>query len=277
MYRKSFIKYYTDNNFSFDEAKSEVDFVLEMLFNFTSKDFFLGKSLEKWQIDKIEKIIKQRVNTRKPIQQIIGSAFFYGRRFFVNEYTLIPRPETEILVSEVLKILEDINNPKILDIGTGTGCIPITLEIENNNLNAHSVDVSKEAIEMAEKNALLHNVYEKIKFIESDLFSKIKEKYNVIVSNPPYIPIKEKDSLQYEVKNYDPSLALFAKDEDGIDYYKKIIADAHKYLLEDGFLCFEIGQNQGKLVTDLLKNNDYKNIKIIKDLNSLDRIVISQK
>ena len=277
MYRKSFIKYYTDNNFSFDEAKSEVDFVLEMLFNFTSKDFFLGKSLEKWQIDKIEKIIKERVNKRKPIQQIIGSAFFYGRRFFVNEYTLIPRPETEILVSEVLKILEDINNPKILDIGTGTGCIPITLEIENNNLNAHSVDVSKEAIEMAEKNALLHNVYEKIKFIESDLFSKIKEKYNVIVSNPPYIPIKEKDSLQYEVKNYDPSLALFAKDEDGIDYYKKIIADAHKYLLEDGFLCFEIGQNQGKLVTDLLKNNDYKNIKIIKDLNSLDRIVISQK
>ena len=151
------------------------------------------------------------------------------------------------------------------------------MEIENNNLNAHSVDVSKEAIEMAEKNALLHNVYEKIKFIESDLFSKIKEKYNVIVSNPPYIPIKEKDSLQYEVKNYDPSLALFAKDEDGIEYYKKIIADAHKYLLEDGFLCFEIGQNQGKLVTDLLKNNDYKNIKIIKDLNSLDRIVISQK
>ena len=277
MYRKSFIKYYTDNNFSFDEAKSEVDFVIEMLFNFTSKDFFLGKSLEKWQIDKIEKIIKERVNKRKPIQQIIGSAFFYGRRFFVNEYTLIPRPETEILVSEVLKILEDINNPKILDIGAGTGCIPITLAIENNNLNAHSVDVSKEAIEMAEKNALLHNVYEKIKFIESDLFSKIKEKYNVIVSNPPYIPIKEKDSLQYEVKNYDPSLALFAKDEDGIEYYKKIIADAHKYLLEDGFLCFEIGQNQGKLVTDLLKNNDYKNIKIIKDLNSLDRIVISQK
>ncbi len=277
MYRKSFIKYYTDNNFSFDEAKSEVDFVIEMLFNFTSKDFFLGKSLEKWQIDKIEKIIKERVNKRKPIQQIIGSAFFYGRRFFVNEYTLIPRPETEILVSEVLKILKDINNPKILDIGAGTGCIPITLAIENNNLNAHSVDVSKEAIEMAEKNALLHNVYEKIKFIESDLFSKIKEKYNVIVSNPPYIPIKEKDSLQYEVKNYDPSLALFAKDEDGIEYYKKIIADAHKYLLEDGFLCFEIGQNQGKLVTDLLKNNDYKNIKIIKDLNSLDRIVISQK
>lgn len=277
MYRKSFIKYYTDNNFSFDEAKSEVDFILQMLFNFTSKDFFLGKSLEKWQIDKIEKIIKERVNTRRPIQQIIGSAFFYGRRFFVNEYTLIPRPETEILVSEVLKIIEDINNPKILDIGSGTGCIPITLVLENNRILTHSVDISKEAIEIAEKNALFHNVYEKIRFIESDLFSKIKEKYNVIVSNPPYIPIKDKDSLQYEVKNYDPSLALFAKDEEGIEYYKKIIADAHKYLLEDGFLCFEIGQNQGGLVSELLKDNGYRNIKIIKDLNSLDRVIISQK
>lgn len=277
MYRKSFIKYYTDNNFLFDEAKSEVDFIIQMLFNFTSKDFILGRSLEQWQIDKIEKIIKERVNSRRPIQQIIGSAFFYGRRFFVNEYTLIPRPETEILVSEVLKIIEDINNPKILDIGTGTGCIPITLAIENKNINAHSVDISKEAIEMAEKNALLHNVYEKIKFIESDLFSKIKEKYNVIVSNPPYIPIKDKDSLQYEVKNYDPSLALFAKDEEGIEYYQKIITNANKYIFDDGFLCFEIGQNQGKLVSDLLKDNGYRNIKIVKDLNSLDRVIVSQK
>ncbi len=277
MYRKSFIKYYTDNNFLFDEAKSEVDFIIQMLFNFTSKDFILGRSLEQWQIDKIEKIIKERVNSRRPIQQIIGSAFFYGRRFFVNEYTLIPRPETEILVSEVLKIIEDINNPKILDIGTGTGCIPITLAIENKNINAHSVDISKEAIEMAEKNALLHNVYEKIKFIESDLFSKIKEKYNVIVSNPPYIPIKDKDSLQYEVKNYDPSLALFANDEEGIEYYQKIITNANKYIFDDGFLCFEIGQNQGKLVSDLLKDNGYRNIKIVKDLNSLDRVIVSQK
>ena len=277
MYRKSFIKYYKDNNFLFDEAKSEVDFIIQMLFNFTSKDFILGRSLEQWQIDKIEKIIKERVNSRRPIQQIIGSAFFYGRRFFVNEYTLIPRPETEILVSEVLKIIEDINNPKILDIGTGTGCIPITLAIENKNINAHSVDISKEAIEMAEKNALLHNVYEKIKFIESDLFSKIKEKYNVIVSNPPYIPIKDKDSLQYEVKNYDPSLALFANDEEGIEYYQKIITNANKYIFDDGFLCFEIGQNQGKLVSDLLKDNGYRNIKIVKDLNSLDRVIVSQK
>ena len=161
MYRKVFINTYLKNGFSFDEAKSEVDFALETLFNFTYKDFMLGKVLESWQITKLEKVIDERTKTHRPIQQIIGQAYFYGRRFFVDEYTLIPRPETELLVDKVLEISKEISNPKILDIGTGSGCIPLTLILQNKDITAHAVDISSEAIETAKKNALFHNVLNK--------------------------------------------------------------------------------------------------------------------
>lgn len=278
MYRKSFIKLYTDNNFSFDEARNEVDFILDVEFGYTSKDFILGKILENGQISKVEKIINERVKTGRPIQQILGRAYFCGRKFFVNENTLIPRPETEILVDEVLKLTFPFNNEiKILDIGTGSGCIPVSLVLGNRNINVHAVDISSLAIETAKKNALFHNVYQNIKFYESDLFENVHEKFDVIVSNPPYIPIKDRDSLQPEVKDYDPDLALFAYDEDGIDFYKRIILSAENYLLPNGYICFELGVKQCKLVSDILKHSNYKNIRAIKDLNSIERIIISQK
>lgn len=277
MYRKSLINIYLENNFSFEEAKSEVDFVLEILFDYTYKDFLVGKKLDEMQKQKAEKIIRERVNTHRPIQQILGQAFFYNRRFLVNEFTLIPRPETEILVQETLKIAQTVNNPKILDIGTGSGCIPITLVMENKNITAHSVDISKEALELAEKNALFHNILDNIKFFHSDLFSNVDEKYNIIVSNPPYIPIKDKEKLQIEVKNFDPELALFAYDENGIEIYEKIIKSAGDYLYDNGYILFEIGINQSELLKNLLQLNKYKNIRIIKDFNNIDRIVIAQK
>ena len=223
MYRKIFIDKYLKNGFSFDEAKVEVDFALEVLFNYTYKDFMLGKTIEKWQLAKYDKVLNERLSTHRPLQQIIGQAFFYGRKFFVNEYTLIPRPETELLVAETLKIAQEFDNPKILDIGTGTGCIPITLVLENGSISADSVDISLEAIETAEKNALLHNIYEKVKFTQSNIFENVTDKYNIIVSNPPYIPLKDKESLQIEVRDYDPPSALFTSDEHGVEFYKKII------------------------------------------------------
>ena len=116
----------------------------------------LDKTLENWQVSKMFKVIEERVSTRRPIQQIIGQAFFYGRKFFVNEYTLVPRPETELLVSTALKLLEDFEQPRVLDIGTGTGCIPLTLAMENEHLIADSVDISQEALETANKNAYHH-------------------------------------------------------------------------------------------------------------------------
>lgn len=277
MYRKVFINTYLKNGFSFDEAKSEVDFGLETLFNFTYKDFMLGKALESWQITKLEKVIDERTKTHRPIQQIIGQAYFYGRRFFVDEYTLIPRPETELLVDKVLEISKEISNPKILDIGTGSGCIPLTLILQNKDITAHAVDISSEALETAKRNALFHNVLNNISFFKSDLFSNVDEKYDIIVSNPPYIPLKEKENLQIEVKNYDPESALFTKDDLGIEFYDKIVTKAKDYLLPNGFLAFELGINQSALVSDLLQKNNFSSIQIFKDYNSIDRVIISQK
>lgn len=277
MYRKVFINEYLKRNFSFDDAKSEVDFALETLFNFTYKDFMLGKALESWQIIKLEKVIEERTKTHRPIQQIVGQAYFYGRRFFVDEYTLIPRPETELLVNKVLEISKEIEKPKILDIGTGSGCIPLTLILENQQIIAHAVDISSEALETAKRNALFHNVLNNISFFKSDLFENVTEKYDIIVSNPPYIPLKDKESLQIEVKNYDPELALFTKDGFGIEFYDKIVTKAKDYLLPDGYLAFELGINQASLVSDLLQKHNFSSIEIYKDYNSIERVIICKK
>lgn len=276
MYRKSFIDIYLKNGFDFDEAKNEVDFALDTLFNYTYKDFMLGKTLEAWQLAKFSNVIQERVTTHKPIQQIIGQAFFYGRRFFVNEHTLVPRPETELLVSSVLELVKNIENPKILDIGTGTGCIPLTLVMENQSITVDSVDISLEAIETAKKNALFHNVFGKANFYKSDLFENVNDEYNLIVSNPPYIPLKDKDSLQVEVRYFDPPTALFASDDDGIEFYEKIIPEARNYLLPNGYLAFELGINQYKLVEKMLRSNNYEDIKVIKDYNSIERIITAK-
>lgn len=277
MYRKAFIDLYLKNGFDFEEAKNEVDFALETLFNYTYKDFMLGKTLEDWQISKFEKVLEERVTTHRPIQQIIGQAFFYGRRFFVNEHTLIPRPETEILVSNVLELSKNIENPKILDIGTGTGCIPITLMLENPDIIADTVDISAGAIEIARKNALFHNVLNNFRIIKSDLFENVKEKYDIIVSNPPYIPLKDKENLQIEVRDFDPPSALFTKDEEGLEYYKRITEKAQDFLNNNGFLAFEVGQNQVDKVVKLINDNHFKVVKIEKDINNIERVIIAQK
>lgn len=277
MYRKIFIDKYLKNKFDFEEAVSEVDFALETLFNFTYKDFMLGKKLEKWQLAKITSVIDERVSTRRPIQQIIGQANFCSFHFFVNASTLIPRPETEILVEEALKIAKENNLTKVLDIGTGSGCIPISMVLKDKNITAHAVDISKDALETAKRNALLHNVYEKIKFYQSDVFDEVEEKFDIIISNPPYIPLKDKDTLQIEVKDYDPPSALFTNDDDGIEFYEEIISNAKAFLLPNGYLIFELGKGQHEKVSALLKMYGFRGIKIIKDLNSIERVIFSQK
>lgn len=277
MYRNTFINKYLKNGYTFEDAKNEIDFATDVLFNYEYKDFVLGKTLKPWQLEKLEKIFNERIQTHRPIQQLVGHAYFYGRKFLVDENTLIPRPETELLIQTVLGLAKEIENPKILDIGSGTGCIPLTLVMENNNISVDSVDISEKAIETAKKNALFHNVFENVRFIKSDLFENIEGKYNIIVSNPPYIPLKDKESLQVEVRNFDPALALFTKDELGVEFYQKIINQAHNYLFPDGYIAFELGINQDKIVEKMLKDNNFKQIKILNDLNSVPRIITAQK
>ena len=276
MYRKQFIDIYLKNNFDFEEAKSEIDFALEILFNYKYKDFLIGKKLENWQRDKFKKIVEERTSTRRPIQQIIGQAYFYGKNFFVNEYTLIPRPETELLVNEALTLIKEIINPTILDIGTGSGCIPITIALEHSTAMIDSVDISQEALNIAAKNKLFHQIFNRINFIKSDLFENINNKYDLIVSNPPYIPLKDKNTLQIEVKNFEPANALFTNDELGVSFYKDIIDNAKNYLKDNGFILFEIGINQSDLIKKYLADKYFKNIKVIKDFNNIERIISAQ-
>ena len=272
-----FIQQYLEKGFDIYEAKSEIYFAIDTLFGYREKDFILGKKLSEEQINKLQKIVNERLDTRRPIQQIIGSAYFYGRKFIVNEHTLIPRPETEILIKEVLELAKTNKIMKILDIGTGSGCIPITLALENDKITAHSVDISENALKIAKQNANFYKVINRIKFFKSNIFENINDKYNIIVSNPPYIPICDKEGLQSEVRDFEPSIALFANDKNGIEFYEKIINSANEFLLPNGYICFELGENQDEIVKKLFKNANYNNIKSIKDLNQKDRIIIGKK
>lgn len=190
-------------------------------------------------------------------------------RFFVNDNVLIPREDTEILVQEAI----ELNKKSILDMCTGSGCIAISLAKYIEGAIVDAVDISKEALELAEKNADFNAV--KVNFINSNLFENISKEYDLIVSNPPYIPSLDIEELQSEVKN-EPHIALDGGD-DGLDFYKKISKEALKYLRVDGILMYEIGYDQAISVSNILKNCGYKDIKVIKDFGGNDRVVIARK
>lgn len=277
MLRKNLINYYKENGFDSYEASTEVDFVIEMVAGLSSKDILLGESVPEDLVQNIEDIIKERVLTGKPIQQIVGQAFFIGDKFLVNEYTLIPRPETEILVLECLKKLSENEDADILDIGTGSGCIPVEIAKNNNRSKVVSVDICEKALETAKKNAVLHKVQDKIDFIKSDVFSNVKGEFDIIISNPPYIPLSEKDNLQKEVRDFEPHNALFANDIDGVEFYKKIIEGSKDYLKKGGFILFELGIGQAEKVKNILAVNGYYDIEIIKDIDLIERVIIGKK
>lgn len=205
-----------------------------------------------------------------PIQYINNKAYFMGLEFYVDENVLIPRCDTEILVEEIIKIIKKDSLLKILDLCTGSGAIAISLKKYLNNIEIMASDISDKALMVARKNASKIGV--DVKFIESDLFNNINGKFDLIVSNPPYIKKSVIPSLDKQVRN-EPILALDGG-KDGLDFYRKISYDAKRFLNNNGYLCFEIGYDQRKEVEDILLQNGYINIYSKKDYGGNDRIVI---
>lgn len=223
----------------------------------------------KWNI-----ILSKYLDEKRPIQYIIGYAYFYGRKLKVNTDVLIPRPETELLCEYAIDIIKQNNLKSVLDIGTGSGAIAYTIACETK-AKVYASDISEEALEVAKENSKDTD----ISFIQSDVYSNINlginldNKLDMIISNPPYIP--SGDYVEDIVKNNEPHLALYAG-EKGLDIYDRIIKDAEKYLSENGWILFEIGCNQYLDIKELLNiyKLNVKEVKVCKDYNNLDRIVI---
>ncbi|HZK56810.1 MAG TPA: peptide chain release factor N(5)-glutamine methyltransferase [Clostridia bacterium] len=226
--------------------------------------------------------IKKRAK-HMPIQYIVNSQEFMGLDFWVEEGILIPRADTEILVEKVLDIYKNNYHPemvKIMDIGTGSGAIAVSLAKYIDNCTVVAIDIHPNALKIADKNADFHKVKDKIMFYSGDLFDPIDEQneygtYDFIISNPPYIPKFIIETLDSNVKDYEPRMALDGGD-DGLDFYRKIAKEAKKYLKKDSWLLFEIGYDQKKDVSKILNINGFKNVDVFKDLAGLDRVIVGE-
>lgn len=219
----------------------------------------------------MEKI--KRLENNEPIQYITNKQEFMGLELYVDKNVLIPQPDTEILVQEVISLVNNRKNLKILDLCTGSGAIVISLGKLLKKSELFASDISEQALKIAEKNSVQNNI--NVSFIKSDLFENISEKFNIIVSNPPYIETKVINTLSKEVI-CEPIIALDGGD-DGLEFYRKIIKNAKSHLIEDGYLALEIGYNQKEKVEEIFKIYKYKNIYSKKDLSGNDRIVVAQK
>lgn len=222
--------------------------------------------LNKSQLSKIKQIVAE-LKTHKPIQYILGKTEFYGLKIKVNEHTLIPRPETEQLVDWILKE----NFVAALDIGTGSGCIPIALA-KHTDAKVLAIDVSEDALLIAEENAKNNEV--EIDFIHQDILqTNYLQKVDLIVSNPPYVLESEKEKIQENVLDYEPELALFVEDKNPLIFYKKIASLAINFLNENGKLFFEINAKFGKETIEMLADIGFVNIELKKDMNDKDRMI----
>ena len=213
----------------------------------------------------------------KPLSKIIGKKEFYSRDFFVNTKTLDPRPETELIIDFIKNFEENRLTPlKILDLGTGTGCIIISLFLELNkkiNVTGDGVDISDDALEIAKKNARYHNIGDKINFFKSNWFSNVKNKFDIIVSNPPYIKTSEINFLPVGVKKFDPLISLCGG-HDGLNSYRKIADKAKNYLKKDGFICVEVGNEQSRKVKKIFELKKFTTIDVLEDLFNIERVII---
>ena len=221
-------------------------------------------------IFKLEKLILRRVN-KEPISKILGRRDFWGRTFSINKNVLDPRGDTETLIDYV------IGKPMktVLELGTGSGVIAVTLACEWKEVQVTAIDISEDALLLAQINAEKFNVQDKIHFLKSDWFDNVEGMFDLIISNPPYVGWMEQDEISIEVKKYDPEIALFAGN-DGFDAYKRIIPNLAKFLNPDGFVVLEIGASQSKKVKNMMNSFGFFDVEVVKDLFGKDRLITSK-
>ena len=260
-----------------NEIESFFFILIEYFHNLKRIDLALNPDFEisDEEVLKWEAIISD-LKTEKPIQYSIGETWFYDSKFYVNEHTLIPRPETEELVDWIIKThksKDKIDKLAVLDIGTGTGCIPISLKKNIPQAEVFAIDVSEEALKIAHKNAETNRVV--VNFILQNILETedLNQNFDVIVSNPPYVRNLEKQEIKKNVLEFEPHLALFVEDTDALLFYRKIAQLALKNLTANGLLFFEINQYLGKETVELLENLGFKNIELKKDIYGNDRMI----
>ncbi len=270
---------------------NETELLFTEILNCNRPDLYLNKDLhlDKEKSAFISSALKRRISG-EPIQYILGKTEFMGLEFKVNNNVFIPRPETEILVEMAIKYItkspclsgrqasHQVTSFNILDIGTGSGCIAISLNKFLPNARISAVDISDQALGVAKENAMLNNVSSRINFIQGDLFNTYgltPNTYGLIISNPPYIPTLDIAKLQPEI-NHEPIIALDGG-PDGLEIYRKIISQAQDYLKEGGFLIMEMGFNQREAIKNIFKKYKYfEIIEVVKDYHNIDRVIVAQ-
>ena len=262
---------------NFKSPKLDSELILAKTLNVCREEILLNlnKKINKSDLNKFNYYLNMRSNY-KPIAHILNFKYFWKHKFFVDRNVLIPRPETELLIQKIMEILPLSSNKNILDIGTGSGCIAISLIKERPNCAITAIDKSKKAIKVAKKNAEMHQVRKKVKFLNIDVDKYFCNKYDLIISNPPYIKDSELLSLSKDVKLNEPKLAL-SGGSSGLEIFFKIIIKCKMLLKNNGKLILEIGHKQGKELSKYLNLNGFNQTKIYKDLSGKDRCLVSTK
>lgn len=249
----------------------EAEWIVALGLNTKPSRLFSIQNVTNEQKQKVTKMLERRIKG-EPLEYIVGTAEFYKREFDVCKSVLIPRPETELLVEEIIGLSKEYKVESILDIGTGSGAIAITLALETN-ASVSAVDISLDALKVASSNAL--KLGADVEFIKSNLFEHVKGKFDLIVSNPPYIKSGDIEGLEENVKGFEPRLALDGG-ESGLDFYMAIIEKAKAFLNINGILAFEIGIGQTQDIIDKFTHCGFEILKVKKDYNKIDRIIIAK-
>lgn len=264
----------------FPSPRTDVEWLLTSVLDCSRMQLYTDfqKPLTPTELAEFKKLLKQRLEY-KPVQYIIGETEFMGLPFQVDERVLIPRPETEILVEHAVDWLrsQPQNSRNVLDIGTGSGCIAVSIAALVSEVKVTAMDISEEALQIAKQNAALNEVAERVTFLQDNIIEADPGNgpFNLIVSNPPYIGRQESEMVQKDVVDYEPDIALFAED-DGLVFYQHFASRSSEWLEKDGYLILEIGgDHQVEPVTEIFRQNNWKNVNIIKDYNQRGRILIA--